>query len=431
MGAAMSVLLRILTAMVVLAVGSTVASPAGAASTGSISGTLTGPGGDPVQGIAQPWLRSEGQWYPAPSTGGLTTWPSGDYTIGDLDPGQYLLLFLPRDSMYPDLAPEFYPNAATPESATLVQVDAGEAVTGVDNQFAVGVTLSGTVTDSAGSPVTAYVTADLEFGGETSRLRFSGATDASPTTGHYEITGLAPGAYVVGFGSSRYVGEYYQNTRNLAAATPVTVPATGIDAQLESFGGISGRVTVPPGADPRDVMVELFWDLTDIGDPGAWGASERAWAAADGRYTITGLEPGRYRVKFIYLGVQTRYYRSTTSFTDAAAVQVGPGLTTTGIDQKFERLTPAMTLRAKGGKRLVKAKVAVAPTAGTAYGHRVKATGTVRVKVGKLAERLTLTNGKARVVLDGVPKGKHTVKVRYSGDVVFATRKMTAVVKVR
>jgi len=66
----------------------------------------------------------------------------------------------------------------------------------------------------------------------------SGCRHPNPATGHYEITGLAPGSYTLLFIDARgaNVGEFYDDTPDPTFADPVGVTAgatTVADAALD------------------------------------------------------------------------------------------------------------------------------------------------------------------------------------------------------
>jgi hypothetical protein len=93
--------------------------------------------------------------------------------------------------------------------------------------------------------------------------------------------------------SGNFVPEYYNNRTSSSTADPVTVTAgqntTGIDAQLEPGGSISGRVTNNSGVGIADVGVSAIVDPSSL-DAGY------ANTDSDGNYTIKGLYSGNFRV---------------------------------------------------------------------------------------------------------------------------------------
>ena len=119
--------------------------------------------------------------------------------------------------------------------------------------------------------------------------------------GAYEITGLPKGKYVVEFWAKgqNYVWEFYANTRDFEAATPVVVNAgetkSGIDAELEIGSMITGVVTGAPSGQPAPGVNVCAFSVTEF-------TAECAKTGASGQYTIVGLSAGQYEVEFNPLG---------------------------------------------------------------------------------------------------------------------------------
>ncbi len=94
--------------------------------------------------------------------------------------------------------------------------------------------------------------------------------------GTYTISGLAAGDYRVQFSApmgSDLITEYYSDTTNYSAATPVTVTAgnttSDIDAQLATGGKITGRVTDRNGNPVPNVSVSANSAVAGSGYGGA------------------------------------------------------------------------------------------------------------------------------------------------------------------
>lgn len=143
-----------------------------APSNGSISGTVTASNtGKPVANVTVAAEDSDGNVYNA------TTNENGAYTI-DVPPGTYSVNVAGTPPGY--------------HAESIITVDAGETVTGVD--FTVEPTnpptgtIEGTVTNGAGNPITDAHVVDVD--GDA----FNVSTDE---TGHYEISNLTEGTYAL------------------------------------------------------------------------------------------------------------------------------------------------------------------------------------------------------------------------------------------
>lgn len=232
---------------------------ASAASTYTVSGSITyagaatsptDPGTDvrlfPVTG-GNPSATS----YQAAATVGAsgTTW-----SVSGVPAGKYRILASHRVSTGTDAGTADAWYGATPyeDQATVVTVT--HAVTGLTIDRPAAGSISGTVTAASGTPSPSQVTAWLYNGTNGLFERVGGAGGANTTsTGNYTIRDLNPGTYVVRFGgpytdlSPQAATQYWQSTDNLWASKLVTVTAgqnaTGIDGTLGEWSWYSGRLS--------------------------------------------------------------------------------------------------------------------------------------------------------------------------------------------
>lgn len=171
------------------------------------------------------------------------------------------------------------------------------------------------------------------------------ASTTTGPTGAFRFDGLETGAYMVSFNpavyneahGTSYLVEYYQNTHDYYAATPITVSqgveTTGINATLDSGGRIAGSVTLG-GTAGYVIMVDVLDGVTGFQ---VWHGT----TATDGTYLSGSLPPGQYKVQFTgglwsigpYLG---EYYRDAHTAAAATLVSVSAGVTTPGIDASLD-----------------------------------------------------------------------------------------------
>ncbi|WP_062464282.1 hypothetical protein [Demequina soli] len=282
----------------------------------------------------------------------------GTYSIPRLAPGSYTVAFYVQkyydssrgDYVDPGVQPEFYDDADGEADAKPVKVGAREAIAGVNAELAASATISGTVTAPGAADLTWWKGVHVTASGDAGYAFVPLAED-----GTYDITGLAPGSYVVSFGAGSYsdathqdeqvnlLPEYYPDVTDVADAEVITVGsgdhATRIDAELAVGGSISGIVTAPAAADAN------WWKAAYVTVASENGAAGQARVNEDGTYTIIRLAPGRYSVQFdvsyyydeiaggsVWVALESQHYRGAIEPSDEGAVEVGGGEAVTGID---------------------------------------------------------------------------------------------------
>jgi protocatechuate 3,4-dioxygenase beta subunit len=197
--------------------------------TGLLSGTVQDETGHPVEN-ASVVLLSQTTF----SMVEAYTDESGDYAFTGLKNDSYIV------EVYSDgYLPEFYDNVYSSQEATRITVADSSVITGIDFTLGRGGSISGIVTDSAGSPLEGvYIQAsttlpdsidpflDLLPGGY-----FSGVSDEN---GAYQIVALPDGEYLI-------KGEYYKEWgRNSTYYPGVTDPAMAVPVVIENQNDVSG-----------------------------------------------------------------------------------------------------------------------------------------------------------------------------------------------
>jgi Carboxypeptidase regulatory-like domain len=190
--------------------------------------------------------------------------------------------------------------------------------------------VAGTVTDATESPVAGVEVCAAET---VNKLNFKCVT--TQADGTYEIAGLSPGAYNVGFWTTRnYVVQFWRDKPTWETATAVTVeagsPVSEIDAVLEVGATISGTVTAAATGAPVE-KVEACAKLVEI-EPGPELKLERcAKTSAAGEYTLDGLIPGRWSVYFY--AQQAEADVVSAPYSAQSTLQVGPQQELLGVNQ--------------------------------------------------------------------------------------------------
>ncbi len=220
---------------------------------------------------------------------------SGNYVIGKLIPGNYIVLAGKFGYHV-----EFYQNASVIDSATPVRVTSNDTVGEINFSLEPWgqlpydtASISGTVTDEeTGSPIAnAKITAFFRRFPHTVWTR----TDS---LGHYTLRYLPAGDSVIVLAMARgYVHEFYREATHCRDATPVIPPADMIDFTLAprgnyGSGGIMGSVS--SGKSSTGYLVTA--KNTSTSEVFVSGVDEA------GSYLLGDLPPGSYEVSLYSLG---------------------------------------------------------------------------------------------------------------------------------
>lgn len=250
----------------------------------------------------------------------------GSFTVSGLPTGSYILYAYDFSGGY---VPTYYDGVTVLDAATPLAVTTGHDTGGIRMRMVMGGAINGHVRDARnGAPIPdAFLTA-VDGAGNWSGFGFSAAD------GSYTVTGLFTGDYYLHAqeGSGAFAPKWYSNADRFedATAVPVVEGSTvdGIDFALPPAGRITGRVTDTAGQplayltlfaeriDGSRIMLEQFWGYTDT----------------DGRYSITGLGTGDYRVGLLLWNGMVLYFGGSTDPEEAVPVHVVQGVETPGVD---------------------------------------------------------------------------------------------------
>jgi protocatechuate 3,4-dioxygenase beta subunit len=225
--------------------------------------------------------------------GYATTNASGAYTISHLLPGSYNLRFDPPRATnlqhgYRNATGPTYFSVSTSVAVTITTA----SLTGKDIRLTGGFKISGKVTRSNGTtaipnvPVSTYGT----YGSDNT------TTDSA---GNYTLMGLSPGSYEVSFGHdstlSNQTGCWYTTpaskfSTSCASHTAVVISSAnvaGISPKIPNALKITGYVKTP-----ASTPAPIVGAWVDANGP----VDESAYTDATGKYTISGLNPGSYKI---------------------------------------------------------------------------------------------------------------------------------------
>jgi hypothetical protein len=233
-------------------------------------------------------------------------------------------------------ADEWYNNKKTFDTADGVTVYEGQTTPGINAQLEMAGKISGRVTDSSGNgveniPVNVY---DFNF------QFINGTWIDTGSSGYYSVK-VPAGTWKVAFFATQstgfYLDEWYNNKKTFDTADGVTVVAgqitSNIDAQLETGGKISGRVT--DAANPTVGIANVdVWAQDLSGNWMGGGPTD-----SNGNYSFT-VAAGTYKVGFDPWQVAGNYaikwFDNKTNSKDATPLTVVAGGTTSNINAQLE-----------------------------------------------------------------------------------------------
>ena len=315
----------------------------------TISGQVRGSDGQPLANI-----RVEARTRFESLQGAADTDEQGNYLLGRLEAGQYLIGFIDPTGRY---ASSSYSNL---EYMDGVMIGAQEAITGVNVVLAKAGMVTGLVTDARAQPVAnARVRAlPVNFG---SPIRTT-QTDAQ---GNYLLEGLTLDSYHMEFSGpgSLYLRSYYSNVTSLAASTPITVfpgeTLTNVNATLLPGGAITGTITTVDASALGTVAISA---IPQHGPLTTTISMITSVVGSQLTYTVGGLPTDAYLVAVQRFG-SVEYYNNTVDEDRATPVQVTAGQLTRDINfvlgDYADAATISGTVRTPTGAPLRHVKVSV------------------------------------------------------------------------
>jgi uncharacterized surface anchored protein len=304
---------------------------------GSISGVVTDASGiNKIQGVVVYAYNSSNNWQSA------TTNSNGAYTIAGLTTGNYTVYFGAFNTSYISV---WYNNKQTQVQADLVSVSAPSNTSNINALLESGGDISGKVTigSSAGPAVAgAWInvcdSSSTVCDSSSSTWRGFAKTAAD---GSYRVSGLPSSEnYKVQFfektvsNAGAGVMQFYNNKQDISSADSVSVGATGINAV---FAGatIAGTVTDINSIGIANVTVAAY-------DSNGNTVATSMATQADGKYTISGLVTGSYKLYFNAdgIGYASEWYdNKSISIDNATVIRVTSLSDTITADAELDKKT--------------------------------------------------------------------------------------------
>lgn len=270
----------------------------------------------------------------------------GQYESFALPTGAYRIAFFPEYGLDPApyYLPTYFGDQLKLNRADAVIVSETMTRTNVNVQLQRGAVIDGQISnEDTNQPISnaSWELLTLEENVDTD-LSSSSQLGNANSEGHYQIQGLFPGTYRLGFEvgnnmSGNYLGEYYDNKANYWEATPLVIDSANIypniNARLKHGGKISGKVSA---SDTQQGLANVR--VTAYGCNGAYSGS--SVTDNDGNYTTPPLLSGKYRLKFESQNAQApnatsyidQYYIGATTLPTADPIVVTAPNPTSGIN---------------------------------------------------------------------------------------------------
>lgn len=279
-----------------------------------VSSTAWGPDD---RGVYRLWGLAPGEYYVSVSAVGLVRQGRDLYLTSDLDVQEAMraaqspgtpLADVPRRTV--GLAPVFYPGTTAIAQASPVVVRAGEERSGIDFavQYVPTAHVEGSVSSAAG-PLPPGTQVNLiandpsapVVGLEGLRMATIGPD------GHFDFAEITPGAYVLAARASlpASAGAPPQVLSAIMNLEVQGEDVRGLQLALQEGLTVSGMVRLD-GSSSLPAFPSMRATLTPVGSAISISSGGMA-LTADGRFTITGITPGRYRLQATAPGTPPRW----------------------------------------------------------------------------------------------------------------------------
>jgi len=301
---------------------------------GSVSGTVTGTGGVPVQFMTVSAFNASGAL-----AANATTTANGSYKILGLSAGSYFI----RSENALTFVGQLYPGLSCPSicdvtAGTPVPVAYGATTPNINFAPAEKGSISGRVTDTGGTPLQGIQVAVFSASGVQ-----AANTANTNSNGVFSFGDLAPGTYYArttntataffGYLNQLYSGGSCAISCNVTSGTPISVSAGALTANinfaLPTEGRISGTITLS-GVPLSSTAVQIY---------NSAGVSVRdTFTDNNGFYTARGLPTGSYfaLANKVFSGIIPQVFNGISCLscviTSGTPIAVTQGATTPNIN---------------------------------------------------------------------------------------------------
>lgn len=324
---------------------------------------------------------------------------NGNYFLHGLPAGQYKISF---ETMYVTSASylsEWSSNKASFATADVITLAATTVRTGLDESFANGGTIRGFVANTGGSRLAGVPLVVNRVDGSYEYI----AQAITGTEGEYVLRGIPTGTYKIRALAGQapvqlgYRDTWWPNVGSFAAGSSIQITAGNtiepVNISVLDGRTITGRVTAPGGAGVAGVSVTAN-STADEYDTQADAVTDAA-----GNYTLRGLTPDAYKVRF-----------DTSSVTSGSYLEQWSGARSTFVDASV--VDTASSSQTGVNATLVKAASMSGIIKNTAGGVIANAGIGVRSATDEWSYiGWAMTDSKGVYTVRGLPAGSYKVRV--------------------
>lgn len=368
---------------------------------GLVSGTVTGSGVGPLEGIGVTFYRNDG-------TVAAPQWIADGYTETNVD-GDYEFAastvvrveFTDPADVY---APEFYNNKLFVEQAADVDLSEGAVVPNIDAQLTEYGHIKGKAMDEEtnepieGVEVQVYANAGTAGNPNWTSVR----TLQTDAVGEYDAT-VGGGTYRVGFTSATGEVLYWNAKTSVESANDIDLigatTQTAVDAFFQGAPDVVANTALP-----RITGTTLVGSTLTV-STGTWLPANPTlsykWFASGA--PIAGATTASLKLTGAQVGkrITARVTATSAGMDDGSALSAASPMV---------MVKPTMTLTKKVKKATVTLKIRVMATGVSTVAGKVKV-----FRKSKLLKKVSLSGGKVTVKLKKQPKGKAKYKASYLG----------------
>lgn len=319
---------------------------------GVVMGRVLDEDGDPMANVmlqCQRYVYNRGKKQLMPA-GTATTNDLGEYRMFGLAPGKYYVNAQYRAMDFnpgapsttrdyeEGYAPVYYPNAATPESAALLDVSAGAQIRSIDLTLhkTRSIRIRGQVLSGITNKVLRNANVSLVPRDNAMAMMNRSFSRGLDPKGNFELHNVLPGSYFL-------IAQVFEDNKQSMAKMPIDVANANVDdvrIVVNPSPDLVGRIVIEDNADVKGAVFNVNLEAKN---PGPYGFAGGGPANDDGTFTIKNVLPDAYIVNVF--GLRDNFYLKAVRSGDNDITDSGVDFTQSATSGEF-----TVILSAAGGQ---------------------------------------------------------------------------------